>query len=268
MSSLKFPEKKLLEDLLNMGGGYVLDFTDRDFSTFFKDFSIDIDADKYHQPYGSSKAKRMRSFWEQEPDNTVGSVLEGILMLAEQSEIKPQHQKIVERLLGKKAQDIVPTEDDFLGKTFADIDLRPLQLDAAMAKVMDKRISEIQRCMHGKAWLSVVILSGSSLEGVLLDLASKHPKEFNQSSAAPKDKDRKVKQFQNWSLSDLINAAHETRFLGLDVKKFSHALRDFRNFIHPYEQAIHKFVPDEHTAKISWQVLRAALDNLSGKRQE
>ena len=89
MSSLTFPEKKILENLLKMESGYVLDFTDRDFSTFFKDFNINIDADKYHVPYGSSKAKRLRSFWENESDTVVGKVLEGMYQMADQSEIKP-----------------------------------------------------------------------------------------------------------------------------------------------------------------------------------
>jgi hypothetical protein len=51
--------------------------------------------------------------------------------------------------------------------------------------------------------------------------------------------------------------------LGLDVKKFSHALRDFRNYIHPYEQMASRFNPDAHTAQICFQVLRAAISALS-----
>ncbi len=267
MSSLNFPEKKVLEELLKMSGGYVLDFSDREFSAFFKDYQINIDNEKYHDPYGLSKAKRLRSFWEKESDTVVGRVLEGMFLMADQSVIKPQHLKIVNRLLGKESKKPVSTEDDFLEESFGKIDLKPLQLDASMAKVIDQRIKEIQGCMRGKAWLSVVILSGSSLEGILLDLASKYPKKFNQSKSAPKDKSGKVKQIHNWTLNDLINVAHETRYIKLDVKKFSHALRDFRNFIHPYEQAIQQFTPDEHTAKISWQVLQAALADLSGKRK-
>ncbi len=50
------------------------------------------------------------------------------------------------------------------------------------------------------------------------------------------------------------------------VKKFSHSLRDFRNYIHPYEQVSSRFNPDEHTARISWQVLKAALFQLSGQK--
>ena len=63
-------------------------------------------------------------------------------------------------------------------------------------------------------------------------VASRIPKVFNQAKSSPKDQNGKVKSFDFWSLSDLINVGFETGYLGLDVKKFSHALRDFRNYIH------------------------------------
>jgi hypothetical protein len=51
------------------------------------------------------------------------------------------------------------------------------------------------------------------------------------------------------------------------VKKFSHGLREFRNYIHPYEQMVSGFAPDEHTAKVCFQVLKAALASLAGERK-
>ena len=64
-------------------------------------------------------------------------------------------------------------------------------------------------------------------------------------------------------LSNFIDVAYELGLLAEDVKKFSHTLRDFRNYIHPYQQMSSRFNPDKHTAKISWQVLKAALFQLS-----
>ncbi|MCX6797672.1 MAG: hypothetical protein NTX66_00410 [Candidatus Falkowbacteria bacterium] len=105
-------------------------------------------------------------------------------------------------------------------------------------------------------------MAGSTLEGLLLGVAAKYPKEFNQSVSSPKDENNKVKAFQYWTLDNLINVSHEAGFLGLDVKKFSHALRDFRNYIHPFEQAASGFTPNEHTAKICLQVLNSAVADL------
>ena len=64
----------------------------------------------------------------------------------------------------------------------------------------------------------------------------------------------------------MIDVACEVGVLKLDIKKFSHGLRDFRNYIHPYEQMTSGFTPDEHTAKVCFQVLKAALANLAGER--
>mgnify|MGYP000925091871 CR=1 FL=1 len=154
-------------------------------------------------------------------------------------------------------------EDDFLKKEFNEITLEKLGLDGVITETLNLRFDEIKKCLSSKAPLSVIFLCGSSLEGILLGIASKHPREFNQAKSSPKDKEGKALQFHLWSLSNYIDVAHEVGLLKEDVKKFSHSLRDFRNYIHPYEQVSARFNPDEHTARISWQVLKAALYQLS-----
>lgn len=108
----------------------------------------------------------------------------------------------------------------------------------------------------------MIFLCGSTLEGALLGVAIKNPQRFNQSKASPKKPDGKVKPFYDWSLSQFIDVACELGLLSLDVKKFSHVLRDFRNYIHPYEQMSQNFTPTQHTADICFQVLRAAIASL------
>lgn len=83
MSSLKFREKNLLEEFLEMGGGYVLNFSDRTFADFFRDFEIDIDDAPYLEGHSGSKANRMRSFWDHAPDRLVGEVLQELVEYAE-----------------------------------------------------------------------------------------------------------------------------------------------------------------------------------------
>ena len=69
------------------------------------------------------------------------------------------------------------------------------------------------------------------------------------------------------TLAQLIDVACEVNVIKLDVKKFSPGLRDFRNYIHPYEQMVSGFTPDEHTARVCFQVLKAALASVAGKRK-
>lgn len=55
-------DQRLIDDLFEMGGGYVLDFSNRTFAEFFADeIGIDIDLPQY-EAEGTSKAKRLRFF--------------------------------------------------------------------------------------------------------------------------------------------------------------------------------------------------------------
>ncbi|MHB1345578.1 MAG: abortive infection family protein [Thermoleophilia bacterium] len=75
MSDLTGIEKMKLEGTLDMGGGYVLGFSNRTFGEFFVDFfGIDIWDPKYNYASGS-KANRMRAFWRLEGNYLVGRVL-------------------------------------------------------------------------------------------------------------------------------------------------------------------------------------------------
>jgi hypothetical protein len=143
-----------------------------------------------------------------------------------------------------------------------------LNIDAQLQSVIEQRIDEIHLSLKSEAALATIFLCGSTLEGLLLDAATKQPQQFNMAKSAPKDREDKVMPLHAWSLESLINVAHEAGLLSLDVKKYGHALKDFRNYIHPRQQAAQGFKPDQHTARISWQVLQAGIADLSGQRKK
>lgn len=64
-----------IEDVLEMGSGYVLDFTDRTFAMFFADLGIDIDQEFPDR----SKANRLRAFLRSAEPSRVAEVLEALL---------------------------------------------------------------------------------------------------------------------------------------------------------------------------------------------
>jgi len=79
MPKLLSAEKKKIEKLLEMGSGYVLDFSNRTFQEFVSDSTgIDIYDEKYAHSSGS-KANRLRDFWDQEPDQIVGKLILDLL---------------------------------------------------------------------------------------------------------------------------------------------------------------------------------------------
>lgn len=271
MSQLKAHEKIIFERLFDRGG-YVLNFNDPTFAEFFREHGVDINNQKY-QFNGTSKMKRLRAFWEIESDVTVARVLTALLEYAcalEKVDSSDQAKavSILNRLAGKAPikGDPEQKQEDFLGQVFSDLNLQRLNIDAPLQSVIEQRIDEIRKSLKANAALSAIFLCGSTLEGLLLDVATKQPQRFNSAKSAPKDKQEKVILLYFWTLESLINVAYEVGLLSLDVKKYGHALKDFRNYIHPRQQASQGFKPDMHTALISWQVLQAAIADLSGQR--
>ncbi len=129
--------------------------------------------------------------------------------------------------------------------------------------VIQSRWLEAQMCQHAKAYLAAVIMMGSILEALLLARVARSPMDANKASASPKDKSTgKVLNHQYWSLNDLIEVAVECGWLKSDRGKFSHALRQSRNVVHPYQQAMGKTSFDENTCKVCWQVLNASVEDL------
>lgn len=279
MANLKETEKLILEKLFVMQNGYVLDFTNSKFQQFISNtFKRDIYNSKY-SIYGDSKAKRLRAFWDLENGNIVGKLIIELLEVWEtektlknkdisenDEKLKAKAIKITNRLLGITNKKIIKEEtiDDFLNKDFEVISLERLNIDSSVIDILNSRIIEIQNSIKSNSPLSCVILCGSVLEGILLGVASNRMKEFNKCEISPKNKKtQKVLAFNEWSLANFIDVSFKLGLIDLDVKKYSHSLRDFRNYIHPYQQMVSGFNPDIETAKISWQVLKAAITDLS-----
>ena len=275
MSNLTDVEKRYLEKILNMGGGYVLDYNDATFEAFFYRYEVNIHSDRY-QTYDTSKAKKMRVFWEREPDALVARVLSEMLDSYEadcdlngrelDTGLLEKSRTIVAKLSGKSPPAKAEAVKGFLHKEFEIPSIQRLPVELPVAEIIEGRLKEARAALSVGAFLSVIFLCGSVLEAVLLGAAQKEPAKFNRAMASPKSPDGKVKSFQDWSLAQFIDVACEINLLKLDVKKFSHGLRDFRNYIHPYEQMVSNFTPDEHTAKVCFQVLKAALASVAGER--
>lgn len=278
MSSLTDIEKRYFENLLGMASGYVMDYSDQTFGEFFKRHAIDIHGSKY-QTYGGSKAKKLRSFWEQEPDALVGKVFSELLDAYEtvctldgqqsNTTVLEKARGITARLEGKPVPSptsAAQTVDDFLHSEFTIPNIQKLPIEAQAVPIIESRLTEARTAMGAGAYLSTILLCGSVLEAVLLGAAQQQPARFNQAAASPKAADGTVRRFHEWNLAQFIDAASEINLLKPDVKKFSHGLRDFRNYIHPYEQMASGFMPDQHTAKVCFQVLKAALASVAGER--
>ncbi|MBM7558153.1 hypothetical protein [Halanaerobacter jeridensis] len=111
MANLSFTEQKYFEKIFEMGGGYVLDFSNTDFQRFVFD-SLQIDVyEKYNY---ASKAKLLRKLIKDFNDKQVGKLLLELLKykqthLGIKEDEKKAFNKCVDignRLVGKKTKKV------------------------------------------------------------------------------------------------------------------------------------------------------------------
>ncbi len=277
MSNLSPTEKEFFEELFGMETGWILEnveanITNARFQSIVKDTTEKDILSKTYETYGKSKAKRLRAFWEIESDEKVASLLDELLNIyafkqqvngkkPEENAIYKQCRNIVQKLSGKKPSPANAVEE-FLQKDFGNVSFNEIDIEKSIKPILEGRLKEAKSGLEANNPISVIFMCGSILEGLLLAIAQQSPKEFNTCTISPKDKEGKVLPFYRWSLSQFIDVANELDYLDIDTKKFSHVLRDFRNYIHPFEEMKSGFTPTPETAKVCLQVLRAAIVSL------
>lgn len=270
--SVTTAELRTVESVLGMGGGYVLDFSNRSFGDWFQEHGVDIDDPRYEDG-GTSKANRLRSFLRSTAPPHSGQILAALLDYRQGlsgEELHPdtlaQYVAVVQRLGGStpasvRAQPHRPiTEAALLSHLFKPEVFARLPGDATLHAVLVARMREAHRCVEHEAWLSAVILSGSVLEGMALGFGTASPERVNRAYAAQYGKG--APRLTDWKLAEWITVLTRLRAFSPNVGKFGHALRDFRNYVHPAEQLAHGFSPDGHTARISVHVVQAAAEDL------
>lgn len=165
MSTLKHVEKTIFEYLFGMGEGCVLNFSDSSFRDFFNEHQINIDSKKYIIPTRStSKANRLRTFWDLEPDPIVGKILSELLeyynycphieKIEKHNSLYPQAEKIIARMLSSP----IDTEIIFLTEEFGYVSFKELNLKSIVIKIIEERFKEVNNCLNGNAFLAAIIL--------------------------------------------------------------------------------------------------------------
>ena len=85
MSDLTNAEKRKLEALLDMNGGYVLDFSNRKYDEFVFDSTKKLIYDGLYNYGSNSKAARTRGFWTEESNATVAKLIGDLIDYGEET---------------------------------------------------------------------------------------------------------------------------------------------------------------------------------------
>ncbi len=272
-------DMRTIESVLQMSGGYVLDLTNRTFAEFFREHGVDID----HQRYaidGGSKANRLRRFLRTTTPPLTGRVLAGLLehrLASGPENLRPEalesYRRLVVRLGGTvpefpatasvaaAAAADAKAEAALLRRVFRPELFDGLPIDDAMRRSLVDRMDEAGRCIDVNANLAAVILCGSVLEGMCLGYGTRNPERVNRAFAARFNKP--ARQLHEWRLNEWIDVLAYLGDLSPNIEKFGHGLRDFRNYVHPAEQLAYHFSPNQHTARIGFQVVVAAAEDLA-----
>jgi hypothetical protein len=117
MSNLTNIENRKFEQLLDMGSGYVLNFSNRTFDEFVTD-STGRNVYDARYDYGSgSKANRLRGFWREEPNGVVGKLMDDLLDYGVENDLFTDKDTLLEacrRVVTRLLQDSPVPEADAL----------------------------------------------------------------------------------------------------------------------------------------------------------
>lgn len=139
-------DMRLIDDLFEMGGGYVLDFSNRTFAEFFQEeLGVDIDDARYDAE-GTSKAKRLRLFLKVSDPNVRVRTLLALWAYREANRRRncivekiPDAQKefhsLVERLAGKR-----PSAKEQVSASQAMINI-----DGSLSSILKGKLMEVSQ---------------------------------------------------------------------------------------------------------------------------
>ncbi|WP_043267474.1 hypothetical protein [Streptomyces sp. CT34] len=127
--------------------------------------------------------------------------------------------------------------------------------EARMAALLQRRLDEARTCYVNGAHVAAIIMLGSLLEGVLLTVIQ----ERDASLLGNKDPDF-------IGLKALIGICHKEGWIDVDMERFSQALREYRNFVHPRCEFREAHTPDRDTLTVSWYVVNGALNDLAASQ--
>ncbi|MCX6025705.1 MAG: hypothetical protein NTY23_05525 [Chloroflexi bacterium] len=142
----------------------------------------------------------------------------------------------------------------------------PLAVDPRMQTILNRRWGEVQQCIGASAHLAATVMMGGLLESLLLARISSSPNMSAVFTAgrAPHDKAGKTLPLSEWKLVNMVEVAHELRWITKSAKDVGNVLRDFRNYIHPHKEYTDDLAISEEDAVMFWEVTKAVTRQVLG----
>lgn len=124
-------------------------------------------------------------------------------------------------------------------------------------KVLEKDYSELEKCLNNSSPKSVLILSGSIIEALLIDyLLSLDLKELTR------------EKLLKWDLNQSISKSYELGIISEKARNLSDVVRNYRNLIHPGKSIRSNESPTMEDASIAKSLLEIIIREIDKKKQE
>jgi hypothetical protein len=130
-----------------------------------------------------------------------------------------------------------------------------------LRRIIERDNIDIRKAQATESWKSVILLSGGSIEAILLDLLLRNETAAKAASCRPK----KNLDLHDWGLSDLIKVAVELEIVTKGVETLSQTAREYRNLVHPGNECLSKLTVSKLDANSAWNALMLVHRELSAK---
>jgi hypothetical protein len=108
-----------------------------------------------------------------------------------------------------------------------------------------------------RSYKTTQVMCGSIIEAVLLDKLSKQGKMKYLCD------DKKLRNINRMNLDDLLFVSLQEKLINEQLYHFAHALRGYRNLIHPGVEQRGQAMPiSESNAKLAWDITRKLLKEI------
>jgi len=133
-------------------------------------------------------------------------------------------------------------------------------VDPVLRAQLEADWHEAQLVYEVKAWKACLVLCGGIVEGLLFDVCRRRESEARLEH---EKLHRRSRRLDRWGLDDLITVAQAMGVVEPSAFHLSHALREYRNLVHPAKQTAQGITVAEDEAAIAINIVRVLLRNLA-----
>jgi len=134
-------------------------------------------------------------------------------------------------------------------------------MDDELRTMLSRDLKEVAIAIFTKSYKSVLILSGSIIEAILLDRLS----HLGVKKVILKNRSKPVqKKLEELSLSALLSEAQSQGLIDNNLMHLSHGVRGFRNLIHPViEYRKESMEVSKQNAELAWNIVKKVICEIS-----